>query len=224
MSRGRRLLLLLGLLVSVAVAARLLGLGDWLSLENLRIQARPAAQWVEAHPVLGPLIYVGLYVGVVAFSLPGAAILSLAGGALFGFLAGLALIEVGAVTGASLLFLLVDRAGAFRVPREKPGLIEPVCSALRDQGAGALLFMRLVPVFPFFLVNLAAPACAISFRTFFWTTALGILPGSAAYAFAGTRLAALESLKDVFSPPFLAALFLLGGMSLAPAAWKRLKK
>jgi uncharacterized membrane protein YdjX (TVP38/TMEM64 family) len=224
MSRGRRLLLLLALLGAVAAAARLLGLGDWLSLENLRIQAQPAAQWVDAHPVLGPFIYIGLYVGVVAFSLPGAAILSLAGGALFGFRAGLALIEVGAVTGASVLFLLVDRAGAFRVPREKPGLMEPVCSALRDQGAGALLFMRLVPVFPFFLVNLAAPACAVSFRTFFWTTALGILPGSAAYAFAGTQLAALQSLEDVFSPPFLAALFLLGGMSLAPAAWKRLKK
>ena len=224
MPRGNRLLILLGLLASVAVAVRLLGLGDWLSLENLRLQARPAAQWVDGHPVLGPLIYIGLYVGVVAFSLPGAAVLSLAGGALFGFMAGLAFIEAGAVAGASVLFLLVDRAGAFRVPREKPGLMEPICSALRDQGAGALLFMRLVPVFPFFLVNLAAPACAISFRTFFWTTALGILPGSAAYAFAGTRLAALESLQDVFSPPFLAALFLLGGMSLLPAAWKRLKK
>ena len=224
MSRGRRLLFLLGILAAVAAAARLLGLDDWLSLENLRIQARPAAQWVEAHPVLGPLVYIGLYVGAVAFSLPGASVLSLAGGALFGFWAGLAFIEIGAVTGASALFLLVDRAGAFRVPREKPGLMEPVCSALRDQGAGALLFMRLVPVFPFFLVNLAAPACAVSFRTFFWTTALGILPGSAAYAFAGTQLAALESLEDVFSPPFLAALFLLGAMSLAPAAWKRLKK
>lgn len=224
MSRGRRLLLLLGLLVAVAAAARLLGLDDWLSLENLRLHARPATQWVEAHPVLGPLVYIGLYIGAVAFSLPGASVLSLAGGALFGFWAGLAFIEIGAVTGASVLFLLVDRVGAFRVPREKPGLMEPVCSAVRDQGAGALLFMRLVPVFPFFLVNLAAPACAVSFRTFFWTTALGILPGSAAYAFAGTQLAALERLEDVFSPPFLAALFLLGAMSLAPAAWKRLKK
>ena len=224
MSRGRRLLLLLGLLAAVAAAARLLGLDDWLSLENLRLHAQPAAQWVEAHPVLAPLVYIGLYVGAVAFSLPGASVLSLAGGALFGFWAGLAFIEIGAVAGASVLFLLVDRVGAFRVPREKPGLMEPVCSAVRDQGAGALLFMRLVPVFPFFLVNLAAPACAVPFRTFFWTTAVGILPGSAAYAFAGTQLAALESLADVFSPPFLAALFLLGAMSLAPAAWKRLEK
>jgi uncharacterized membrane protein YdjX (TVP38/TMEM64 family) len=223
MSRGRRLLLLLALLAAVAIASRLLGLGGWLSIENLRLQARPAAQWVDAHPVISPLVFVGLYVAVVAFSLPGAAVLSLAGGALFGFWTGLALIEAGAVAGASVLFLLVDRAGAFRVPREKPGLMGPVCLALRNQGAGALLFMRLVPVFPFFLINLAAPVCAISFPTFFWTTAVGILPGSAAFAFAGTRLAELESLKDVFSPPFLAAVVFLGCLTLLPSAWKRLK-
>jgi uncharacterized membrane protein YdjX (TVP38/TMEM64 family) len=221
--RRRRLLLLAAGLAAVMAAARFLGLGEILSLESLRAWAEPVGLWVREHPVRAAFLYLGAYIGVVSFSLPGAAVLSLAGGALFGFWRGLALIGTGAVAGAVALFVLVDRAGAFRASREKSGLMEPVCSALRKQGAGALLFMRLVPVFPFFLVNLAAPVCAISFRTFFWTTALGILPGSAAFAFAGTRLAALKEIRDVFSPPFLAALLLLGCLSLLPGVWKRLR-
>ncbi len=159
-----------------------------LTFENL-LSSRDALQgFVEAHRFAAMALYAGVYTGSVAVSLPGALLLTIAGGFLFGGLAGGAITTFAATAGATLIFLAA-RSSLGELMRERAG---PSLARFREgferDAVSYLLFLRLVPVFPFWLVNLAPALLDVPPWTFVWTTFVGIMPGTLAYSFAGAGL------------------------------------
>ena len=218
--RDRRLWIGLGLLALVA-GLRLAGAGDQFSIEMLAQHRAALDALVARNLPLAALIYIGIYVAVVALSLPGAVVLTLAGGFLFGALAGTALAVTGATVGATLVFLLARRLfGADALDRLGPRA-QALGAAIRRNAASYLLVLRLVPLFPFVLVNLVPALVGVRLGVQVATTALGILPGTAVFSLAGAGLGEVLARGEAFdaravlTPQILAALIGLAALSLA---------
>lgn len=180
------------------------------TLAGLKASLADFEQQRQAQPLLISLVFFGVYVAVTALSLPGAAIMTLAGGALFGLGWGLVLVSFASTVGATFAFL----ASRFLL---KDWVQEKLGSRLKDLqqgGAGDVAYylftLRLVPVFPFFLVNLAMGLLPIRAWTFYWVSQLGMLAGTAVYVNAGTQLAQIDSLSGIVSPAVLMSFVLLG--------------
>ena len=210
MSRSRLLLLLLILgLIGTFFA---LDLSRYLSLAELQARQAQGAAWVEAHFAQAALLFLALYVLSTALSLPGASLLTLAGSAVFGVGWGLLLVSFASTLGATLAmlsarFLLRDWVrGRFgdRLAQFEQGM--------EKDGAFYLLSLRLIPLFPFFLVNLLMGLTPIRVSTYFWVSQLGMLPGTFVYVLAGAELATLTSTGNILSPGLILALTLLGLM------------
>jgi uncharacterized membrane protein YdjX (TVP38/TMEM64 family) len=216
--------LLLAAAAAAAALLHLLGLGRHLTLASLRENRELLAAWYSAHPVAASSAFVAVYVVQTAFSLPGAAVLSLAAGAVFGVAAGTVLAVAGATLGAAASFVAVRYLFRDALLSRFGKALEPLNRELSERGLPYLLFLRLVPVFPFFLVNLAAGLTAIPFRTFLLGTVAGIVPGGLVYVNAGANLAAVRSPSDAASPRVLLALALMGLFALAPALHSRLRR
>ena len=232
----------LALITGVIVA---MGWHRALTLEAL-VSHRDAIQaFIERHSLLAPLLYAAIYAGVVALSIPGATVLTITGGILFGTLVGGLCAAVGATIGATLLFLIARSAfGDWLVQRAGP-LMSRFADGFREDAFSYLLFLRLVPIFPFWLVNLAPALLGVPLRTFVGATAIGIVPGALAFAFFGSGLdSVLASQKDAFmacvqaggtnckldfdlkaavTPKLVAAFLILGGIALIPAVVKRIR-
>ena len=207
---ARRLLLLLAM-VAALVAFVALDLGRFLTLEAVKARQADLASWVAARPVASASAFFGAYVLATALSLPGAATaMTLLGGALFGFGWGLLLVSFASSLGATLAFLasrfLFRDAVRARFGERLAALDEGV----RRDGAFYLFTLRLIPVFPFFLVNLAMGLTPIATRTFYLVSQLGMLAGTAVYVNAGTALASIDSVGGLLSAPLLASFALLG--------------
>jgi pyruvate/2-oxoglutarate dehydrogenase complex dihydrolipoamide dehydrogenase (E3) component/uncharacterized membrane protein YdjX (TVP38/TMEM64 family) len=205
-------------LALVALVAWRSGLLGQLSLENLRLHQAQLVGWTQARPFQAAGGFFLLYVLVTAVSLPGAAILTLGAGAVFGLVEGVLLASFASSVGATLAMLssrfllrdaLVARYGE-RLARFDAGMAK--------DGPFYLFTLRLVPVMPFFLVNLLAGLVKLPVRTYYVVSQLGMLPGTLAYVFAGTQLARIESAGDILSPGLLAAFALLGTLPLL-ARW-----
>jgi uncharacterized membrane protein YdjX (TVP38/TMEM64 family) len=222
----KRLAPLLVLLVLVA-AVFFFRLDRYLSLDTLRENRAALTAFVQSHAIAAALGYVFVYAGAVALSVPGATIMTLAGGFLFGTLIGAALTIIGATAGASLLFLIA-RSAFGDILRERAGpFVSRMADGFRKDGFNYLLFLRLVPVFPFWAVNLAPALLGMELLPFVAATALGIIPAIVVYSAFGASLGhifdagAEVSLKDVFSPTLIAALIGLGILSLSPVILRR---
>ncbi|GFK95072.1 TVP38/TMEM64 family inner membrane protein YdjZ [Fundidesulfovibrio magnetotacticus] len=191
-----------------------------LNLEALKASRQGLADLYAARPVLMLGGYFLLYVAVAGLALPGAAVLTLAGSAVFGFWAGLAVVSLASTAGASLACLLARYVLREWVAARFPQALDRVDRGMAGTGAGVwyLFSLRLVPVVPFFLINLAMGLTAMPLRTFWWVSQLGMLPGTAVYVFAGVELGRVNTLGDVVSPGMLAALCLLGVFPLV-ARW-----
>ncbi|HEY8331854.1 MAG TPA: VTT domain-containing protein, partial [Pseudomonas sp.] len=205
-----RRLALLGLLLALAALFFVLDLGQYLDLSRLKAEQAALAAGVAAHPWRAAGLFALVYVAVTALSLPGAALLTLVGGALFGLLAGTVLVSLASTLGASLAmlgsrFVLRDWVQARFGPR-----LAAIDRGLERDGAFYLFALRLVPVFPFFLINLAMGPTRLPLRTFAWVSQLGMLPGTLVYVNAGRELGRLDSLADILSPGLLGAFALLG--------------
>lgn len=218
--RDRRLWIGLGAL-GVILALRATGLSDHLSLESLARHREALSGFVAAHLVLAALAYVGVYIAAVAFSFPGAVFLTLAGGLLFGAALGTALTVVGATIGATLIFLFAQRLfGADALDRLGPKAAA-LGEGIRRNAASYLLVLRLVPLFPFFLVNLVPAFVGVRLPVYVATTALGILPGTAVFSLAGAGLGDVLAMggefdvRAVLTPQVLGALLGLAALSLA---------
>ena len=181
-------------------------------------------RWRDKHYWLAVTFYILVYVAGVTLSLPVGALLTLTGGALFGYPSVLYVAfasALGSVTGAltARFFLRSFLERHCRRPLERFN------SALHQNKITYLLHVRLTPIYPFFLVNMLAGVSRVDMLSFFWTTMLGTLPGDIAYTAAGHELSRLESLDDLFSPGVFAALALLGLATLAPKfIWNWSKK
>jgi uncharacterized membrane protein YdjX (TVP38/TMEM64 family) len=217
--------------ISVAAVAILLAalffyfdLGKYLTLASLKENRLTLLAYHERHQFVTVAIFLGVYILQTTLSLPGGAILSLAAGAVFGAIMGTLYVNVGATIGASLAFL-VARYLFHDVIQNKFGLkLEKMNSELETRGLNYLLFLRLVPLFPFFLINLGSGLTRIPFRTFFIGTMLGIIPGSFVFCNAGASLAEITSMSDVGSPRVLGSFVLLGLFALVPVICQKLKK
>lgn len=225
----KRLAPLLALLAFVA-AAFVFRLDRYLTLDALRDNRAALTAFVLSHGVAAALGFVLTYTAVVALSLPGAMIMTLAGGFLFGVSLGAALTVVGATAGASLLFLIA-RSAFGDVLRERAGpFLARMADGFRKNAFSYLLFLRLVPAFPFWAVNLAPALLGMRFPPFVAATALGIIPGTTVYSAFGASLGQLFDagaevrVKDVFSPTLIAALIGLGFLSLLPIVLRYLRQ
>lgn len=203
-------------LVIVAAIAGLLfgffalGLDDYLTLEQFKASRGLFDVLLAAHPVLVPIGYFLIYVLVTALSLPGAAVMTLAGGALFGFWEGLLLVSFASTIGATLAFLVARFLLRDVVVRRFGARLKAIDEGIERDGAFYLFTLRLVPIFPFFIINLAMGLTRLRTRTFYWVSQLGMLAGTAVYVNAGTQLAAVEHLYDILSPGLLLSFALLG--------------
>jgi uncharacterized membrane protein YdjX (TVP38/TMEM64 family) len=241
--RWLRRLVPVAAVVLVMAVVFAMGWHRFLSLETLVRHRAAIDEFVNLHGVVAVATFIAVYVAVVALSIPGAAILTVAGGALFGwFVGGLAAL-VGATVGATVVFLIARTAcGEYLLRRAGP-LAAKVAQGFRADAFNYLLFLRLVPVFPFWLVNLAPALTGVGLGTFVLATAIGIIPGTFAYALVGAGLdsiiAAQESayrhclaaghddcrldfsLSAVATPQLLAAFAALGVVALIPVAVRK---
>jgi len=205
----RWLLLLLGGLV-LWMAYRHWDLGQWLTLEQLKASRDTLASLYTNHPLQTALAFFGVYVLAAALSFPGASILTLAAGAMYGWALGLLLVSFASSVGALLAFW-VSRYLLRDFFQQRFGkLLRPINDGLAKDGTFYLLTLRLVPVFPFWLINLLMGLTTLGARKFYIVSQVGMLAGTAVYVNAGTQLAAIESTSDVLSPGLLGSLALLG--------------
>ncbi|WOA32246.1 FAD-dependent oxidoreductase [Alloalcanivorax xenomutans] len=199
------------LLIAALVAAFFLfDLGQYLSLDYLKSQQAAFQELAGEHPlrVLGGFFV--LYVLVTALSLPGAAILTLAAGALFGFWWALLLVSFASSLGATLAFLASRFLFQDAVQQRFGERLKKINAGVEKDGAFYLFTLRLIPVFPFFVINLLMGLTPIRTGTFYWVSQLGMLAGTAVYVNAGTQLGQLESLSGILSPGLIGAFALLG--------------
>ncbi|HXE39647.1 MAG TPA: FAD-dependent oxidoreductase, partial [Azonexus sp.] len=205
----RKLALLL--LLGVAVASYFIfDLGQYLSLVMLKARQAEIEAFRATRPALSVALYFAIYVVVTALSLPGAALLTLAGGAVFGLLWGTLIVSFASTIGATAAFLISRFLLRDWVAERFGKRLAAIDEGVRREGGFYLFTLRLVPAFPFFLINLLLGLTAMPARTFYWVSQVGMLAGTVVYVNAGTQLARLDSLSGILSPALLGSFVLLG--------------
>ena len=227
MSFGR--LLPIFLLIAGLAAFFVFDLGQYVSLASLKENREALTEWVGRAGFWACLIYAGIYAAVTAFSIPAGAVMTITGGFLFGPVLGGSLTIMGATIGATVLFLAARYAFADFLRQKAGASIQKMEQGFQENALSYLLFLRLIPVFPFFLVNLVPAFLGVRVGTYVIGTFLGIIPGSLVYASVGDGLGAvLEAGRDVnlgfiFEPRFLLPIIGLGILALLPIVYKKFK-
>jgi uncharacterized membrane protein YdjX (TVP38/TMEM64 family) len=178
-------------LIAAFVAFFALGLNEYISLDMLRENRALLKEWVQLHRTEAALIFIAAYIVVAAASLPAGAVLSVTGGFLFGSVFGTVWIVIGATIGATILFLIARSTLGEPLRQRFSGSIKAMEEGFRRNAFSYMLILRLVPLFPFWLVNLAPAFLGVSLLTFVVTTAIGIIPGAFVFASIGNGLNAL---------------------------------
>jgi uncharacterized membrane protein YdjX (TVP38/TMEM64 family) len=210
-------------------AAVLLGVTDYLSLSELQARRDALQAYVAEHPVLSLGLYALAYFLVVAFSLPGGTVMTLTGGFLFGTWIGGSAAIISATLGAVVLFLAARSAFGDALRGRAGSAVGRVAEGVRRNAFSYLLTLRLLPVFPFWLVNLAAGFVDVPLRTFAVTTFIGIIPGTFIYAGLGAGLGSVFergqalNLGLIFEPQILLPLIGLAVLALLPVVWNRVR-
>ena len=212
---------LLILLASAIAAFFALDLGQYATLDYVKAQQQTIAEYYEQNTFLVLAVFGLSYVLVTALSLPAAAALTLLGGALFGLPVGLVMVSFASTIGATLAFLMVRYLARDYVQKNYRKQLAKINAGFEREGAFYLFALRLVPAFPFFMVNIVMALMPVKTWTFYWVSQLGMLPGTAVYVYAGTQLAQIGSFSDIASPSLLIAFALLG---LFPLIAKKLVK
>jgi len=201
--------ILLGLVLALVIVFFQFDLGHYLTLEFIKAQQQQIDQYYAANQALTLLAYFLLYILITGASLPGATVLTLAGGAVFGFLTGLILISFASTIGASLAFLVSRYLFRDAVQNRFGGSLSAINQGIENDGAFYLFALRLVPAFPFFVINLVMGLTTIRLRTFYWVSQLGMFAGTIVYVNAGTQLAQIDSAADILSGKIIASFLLL---------------
>ena len=201
------LMLLLALAIGAFVA---LDLGRYLSFEQLKASQASFDQIYAQQPVMVAAVYFGVYVLATALSIPGAVIITLGGGAVFGLWQGLLLVSFASTLGATLAFLASRFVLREWVEAHFGQRLADINAGVDKEGAFYLFTLRLIPVVPFFLINLLMGLTRMKTWTYYWVSQLGMLAGTAVYVNAGTQLAQLDSVRGILSPALLGSFVLLG--------------
>lgn len=212
-------LLIVAAIVAAIILFKALGLGQYLTLDYLKASQERFAQLYADNSFAVIAVYMAVYIVVTALSLPGAAVMTLAGGAMFGFWVGLVVVSFASTIGATLAcfvarFLLRDW-----VQNKFGEKLSAINTGIEREGGFYLFSLRLVPIFPFFVINLAMGLTSMNLFTFYWISQIGMLPGTMVYVNAGKELGRIESLSGILSPGLLISFVILG---LFPLAAKKL--
>ena len=208
--RWARWLVVLLALLGLWLAYWYWDLGQWLTLEQLKASRDTLISLYADQPVKTALTFFGVYVLAAALSFPGASILTLAAGAIFGWAMGLLLVSFASSLGALLAFWVSRYLLRDVIEKRFGKLLQPINEGLAKDGTFYLLTLRLVPLFPFWLINLLMGLTTLGARRFYIVSQIGMLVGTAVYVNAGTQLAAIDTAADVLSPGLIASLVLLG--------------
>lgn len=208
-----------------------MGFDSYLSLGALRDNRELIASWYQDHQLTTVVLFVLTYTLVVALSLPGAMWMTLAGGFIFGTLQATIYVVVSATLGASIVFILTKFCMADFFKAKTGKALEKLEVGFKSNALSYLLFLRLVPVFPFWLVNLAPPLLGVPVQTFIIGTAIGIIPGTTVFCWVGSGLGValdagdtLDPLETLLRPEIISPIVGLGILSLIPLLHKKFKK
>jgi uncharacterized membrane protein YdjX (TVP38/TMEM64 family) len=217
-------------IVILMLIAYFSGILHYFSFAKLQMHRHTIVAFVTEHWVVSPLLFIFLYIIVAALSLPVGVFLSLLGGFLFTQPFSTLYIVIGATIGASFIFLAAKTALADLLKQKASKFLPKIEAGFRENGVSYLLFLRLVPLFPFWLVNLAPAFLGVRLRTFVWTTFVGIIPGAFVFAQAGAGLGAILdanqgfSIDGIFNWQVKIALIALGIFALIPIVVKKMRK
>jgi uncharacterized membrane protein YdjX (TVP38/TMEM64 family) len=205
----QRLLIVAAIVVAV-ILFKVLGLGHYLTLDYLKASQDKFSQLYGENRLAVITAYMAIYITVTALSLPGAAVMTLAGGAMFGFWIGFVVVSFASTIGATLAcfvarFLLRDW-----VQNRFGDKLSTMNNGIEKEGAFYLFSLRLVPIFPFFVINLAMGLTTMKLVTFYWVSQIGMLPGTMVYVNAGKELGQIESLSGILSPGLILSFVILG--------------
>ena len=203
-----KLTLLITLVLTIAAIVWWLP-GDLLTLESLKARQADIEQFRLGNPVLSVLLYCGIYIVFTALSIPGATILTLAGGAIFGLLYGAVWVSISSTIGATFAFLLARYFFKDSIKQKFGDKITTIEKNFKKDGPFYLFSMRLVPVFPFFVVNILMGLTPIITLTYAAVSWAGMLPATIVYVNAGTQLSKLDSLSGILSPAIIFSFILL---------------
>jgi uncharacterized membrane protein YdjX (TVP38/TMEM64 family) len=210
------------------VAFFALGLERYLSIDTLRQHRSVLLAWVETSGPLAVLVFMAVYIITVAFSLPGATILTIAGGFLFGSVWGTVLVIISATLGATVLFSIAKTTLGDVLRAKARAWLPRLEAGFREHALSYLLVLRLVPIFPFFIINLVPAFLGVPLSTFILGTFLGIIPGTFVYATVGAGLGSVFdaggtfSLRGVLTPQIVTALVGLAVLAMIPVVYKKL--
>lgn len=237
----------LAILVALIAIAYFLGLHRYLTLNSLVENQAALEDLVRDHLLLAVAIYMAIYIAAVALSLPGAAILSIVGGFVFGWVVSVPATVLAATIGAAIVFQIVKTSLGAAVAEKAGPFVQRLSEGFSKDAFNYLLFLRLVPAFPFFVVNAVAGLCRVNFRTFITATVIGIIPGTFAFAWLGRGLGSIIeaqvaarnacvlkkgveacpldlSISSLVTSELLIAFAALGMVALIPVALKKWKK
>ena len=197
-------------IVLLILLFRILHLDDYLTLSYLKESREQFALLYAERSGLVIAVYMLIYIVATALSLPGAVILTLAGGALFGLVKGTIAVSFASTIGATLACLVSRFLLRDWVQKRFGDKLQRINEGMEREGGFYLFTLRLLPVFPFFVINLAMGLTRIKISTYYWVSQLGMLPATLVYVNAGKELAKLESLAGILSPSLIASFVLLG--------------
>ena len=205
------------------VAFFALGGNDYVNIETVKRNRDALRAFVDAHDVAAPAIALLIYCAATALSLPIAIVLSLTIGFLFGRWIGTLIVVTAATAGATVLFLAARYLFADAARRRMGSVGEKINAGFTENAFLYLLFLRLVPLFPFFLVNLAPAFTTIPVATYVLATAIGIVPGTFVFVNLGQALGSIDSLRGLLSPELAGSLALLALLALVPVVVRKIR-
>ncbi len=219
----------IGFILAGLVVFMSMGGHQYLTYEQISAHREEIITWYEMNMVLAVFSYIAIYILITAFSIPGAVWVTLAGGLVFGFLQGVIYVVIAATIGAVLIFLAA-RYACFDYFHAKAGpMMHRMEDGFKKNALSYLLFLRLVPVFPFWLVNLVPALLGVPLKTFAMATFFGIIPGTAVFTWIGSGLGEvldrgeMPDLQIIFEPVILFPMLGLGFLSITPIIYKRFK-
>lgn len=213
---------IIGVAIAIAIGAFFFfDLGRFLSLNVLKENRDHLLAFTEVNYAAAVGLFVLTYIVITGLSLPGAVILTLAGGFLFGSVFATLFVNIGATTGATLAFLSARYLLRDWVEQKFGNTLGPIQAGFSKNAFNYLITLRLIPLFPFFLVNMVSGLTRVSIGTYVSATAIGIIPGSFVFAYAGRQLGSINSLQEIASPHVLLAFTLLGLLAMVPILHKK---
>ncbi|MCZ6577878.1 MAG: FAD-dependent oxidoreductase [Gammaproteobacteria bacterium] len=215
----KKKLVLVGIIAAIVTLFFIFDLGQYLTLEFIKAQQEQVETLYAENRLATLLIFFIVYVLVTGASLPGAAVMSLAAGAIFGLLTGVILISFASTIGASIAFMISRYLFRDTVEARFGSSLKSINAGIARDGAFYLFALRLVPAFPFFVINLVMGLTKIKLTTFYWVSQLGMFAGTIVYINAGTQLAQINSASEIFSPGIVVSFVLL---ALLPFAGRKL--